>query len=306
MLHDLLRQRRRIAFAVLFSQLASLWLWPGVVMVGVMTICVLVVSVLIVVAAKNLRQSVECGAIGFYAAAMMPPILMVPMFLAISVLTFGIFYTKFLDRFPVRIGLRSRKRFHVPFDRQTTWAKVVPGQGHVAAHWTGTMVNAQKDEDDENTVYLMFKDADNALEEVTLTYLTLTPHFTATYLLERDTNIAGEEIIMSYKFAKAGPEKTTIISDMRVGGLPVRLAMKRYFDDVLGDELDSFATMVDCHRAWSFRDAKKVNLTDEMGSTEDVVLGIIPAGQWLEDDWGIEGDELAGGESDAPDDKAAA
>jgi hypothetical protein len=306
MLHDLMRQRRRIAFAVLFSQLASLWIWPGVPMIGIMAICVLVVSVLIVVAAKSLRQSVECGAVGFYAAAMMPPILMVPMFLAVSALTFGIFYTHFLDRFPVRIGLRSRKRFHAPFDLQTTWAKIVPGQGHVAAHWTGTMISAQEDEDDENTLYLMFNDADNAIEEVTLTYLTLNPHFTASYLLERDSKIAGEEIIMSYKFAKAGLEKTTIISDMRVSGLPIRLAMMRYFDDVLGDELDSFATMVDCHRAWSFRNAKKVNLTDEMGSTEDIALGVIPTGQWPEHGTDIEEDEIADREAEATDDKAAA
>jgi hypothetical protein len=275
MLHNVMRQRRRIAFAVLFTQLASLWIWPGIVMTGVMAICVLVVSVLIVSIASNLRQSVECGAIGFYAAAMMPPILMIPMFIAISVLTYGIFYTHFLDRLPVRIGLRSRKRFHAPYDRRTTWAKVVPGQGHVAAHWTGTMIAAKTDADDENTLYLQFKDADNTFEHITLTYLSLHPHFAATYLLERDSEIGGEEIMMSYKFAKAGREKTTIVSDMRVSGLPVRLAMTRYFDDVLGDELDSFATMVDCHRAWTFRDVAKVNLTDDMGSPEDIVLGVI-------------------------------
>jgi hypothetical protein len=32
---------------------------------------------------------------------------------------------------------------------------------------------------------------------------------------------------MSYKFAKVGSEKTAIISDMRVVGLPIRLAMMR-------------------------------------------------------------------------------
>ena len=71
----------------------------------------------------------------------------------------------------------------------------------------------------------MFKDAANTLEEVKLTYLKLRPHFTAPYPLERDTRIAGEGIIMSDKFAKAGSEKTAIISDMRVVGLPIRLSM---------------------------------------------------------------------------------
>ena len=288
MLHNVMRQRRRIAFAVLFTQLASIWLWPGVVMTGVMAMSVLAVSILIIVAAHNLRQSIECGVIGFYAASIMPPILMVPMFIAVSVLTYGIFYTHFLDRLPIRIGLRSRKRFHAPYDRRTTWAKVVPGQGHVAAHWTGTMISVRKDDDDDSTLYMMFKTAQNTIEEVTLTYLTLNPHFAASYLIERDSQIDNEEIVMSYKFAKAGPERTTIVSDMRVGGLPIRVAMLRFFDDVLGDELDSFATMTGCHRAWTFRNSEKINLTDEMGSTEEVVLGVIPPAEWLADDFDMD------------------
>ena len=288
MLHNVLRQRRRIAFAVLFTQLASLWIWSGAVMAGVMAICVLAVSIIIITFAKSLRQSVECGVIGFYAASLMPPILMIPMFIAISVLTYGVFYTHFLDRLPVRIGLRSRKRFHAPYDRRTTWAKVVPGQGHVAAHWTGTMISSREDEDDKNTLYLMYKNAESDLEEVTLTYLTLNPHFAASYLLERDTQVEGEEIVMSYKFAKAAHDRTTIVSDMRVSGLPIRLAMLRFFDDVLGDELDSFASMVDCHRAWSFRSLDQISLTEEMGTQEETVLGVIPPAEWLADDFDMD------------------
>ena len=288
MLHNVMRQRRRIAFAVLFTQLASIWLWPGVVMVGVMALSVLITSIIVIACAPNLRQSVECGAVGFYAAALMPVPLMVPMFIAVSVLTYGLLYTPVLDRLPVRVGLRSRKRFHAPYDRRTTWAKVVPGQGHVAAFWTGTMIAARTDEDDENTMYLRFQGADNTLEEVILTYLSLNPHFAASYLLERDTQIEGEEIVMSYKFAKAGSEKTTIVSDMRVSGLPIRLAMQRFFDDVLGDELDSFASMVDCHRKWSFRKADQISLTDEMGSREEITLGVIPPAEWLADDFDMD------------------
>lgn len=291
MLHDVMRQRRRIAFAVLFTQLASLWIWPGIFMAAVMTVCVLVVSIIIITAANGLRQSIECGVIGFYAAALMPPVLMIPMFIAISVLTYGIVYTHFLDRLPIRIGLRSRKRFHAPFDRRTTWAKVVPGQGHVAAHWTGSMIAASEDEDDNNTLYLLYRDAKNNLEEVTLTYLSLNPHFAASYLIERDTQIKGEEIVMCYKFAKASRDRTTIVSDMRVSGLPIRLAMLRFFDDVLGDELDSFASMADCHRAWTFRNADQISLTDEMGVVEETVLGVIPPAEWLADDFDMDDPE---------------
>lgn len=291
MLHNVMRQRRRVAFAVLFTQLASIWLWPGVVMTGVMALSVLLMSIVVISFAHPLRQSVECGAVGFYAAAFMPTELMLPMFVAVTVLTYGILYTPFLDRLPVRIGLRSRKRFHAPYDRRTTWSKVVPGQGHVAAYWTGTMIAAKPDEDDDNTIYLMFKDGKNHLEEITLTYLSLNPHFAASYLLERDSQIEGEEIVMSYKFAKASQDRTTIVSDMRVSGLPIRLAMQRFFDDVLGDELDSFAFMVDCHRAWTFRNADKISLTDEMGSPEEVVLGVIPPAEWLADDFDMDAAE---------------
>ena len=312
MLQDVMRQRRRIAFAVLFTQLASITLWPGIVMAGMMALSVLFVSIIVICLAPKLRQSVECGALGFYAAALMPAELMIPMFVAVSVLTYGIFYTPFLDRLPVRIGLRSRKRFHAPFDRRTTWAKVVPGQGHVAAHWTGTMITAQEDDDDPNTLYLMYRDDKDQLEEVTLTYLSLNPHFAASYLLERDTQIEGEEIVMCYKFAKASQEKTTIVSDMRVSGLPIRLAMQRFFDDVLGDELDSFAYMVDCHRKWQFRKADQISLTNEMGSTEEAVLGVIPAAEWLADDFDMDAaDDTFDGSDDfvdnpTPRDQAAA
>lgn len=99
MLHDLLRQRRRIAFAVLFSQLTLLWIWPGVVMLGVMASCVLTVSVLIVIAVKH---RVRCCRIlrSCYDAANPYG----PNVVAVSALTFEIFYTYFLDRFPIQIG----------------------------------------------------------------------------------------------------------------------------------------------------------------------------------------------------------
>ena len=112
----------------------------------------------------------------------------------------------------------------------------------------------------------MLENGDEPVEEITITYLKMTPFITAKYLIERDTFLAGEEVMMTYRLERVSDEMTRISSDMQVSGLPIRHAVERFFDDVLGDELDSFATMTSCKRSWRLRKENDVDLTSEMGS----------------------------------------
>lgn len=266
MLHMVMRQRRRFAFALLLTQLALIGVVPQTWIFGVMIVGMFVGIALMSVSSRPVRRLVECGAIGVLAASRMPDLMLVGATWGIvTALSYLLLYSPLLDRLPIRIGLRSRKSFVVAMDRLTAWNKLIPGQGHVAAYWTGNVIAARKDTHDEDTIYLTFENGDDPVEEVTITYLKMDPHQRATYLLERDTLVPGEEIIFTYQLTQTEEERTVIFSDMLVSGLPIRNAVERFFDDLLGDELDSFATMTECRRIWFIRNAGDVALTSDLG-----------------------------------------
>lgn len=283
MLHRIFKQRRRFAFALLLTQLALYNVWTQSFIFAVMGVIMLVGVMFVATSGNPLRRLVECCAIGILAARFAPDATTATLiFLVATGLAYTVFYSRLLDYTPFRFGMRSRKLFLAPFDLRTTWAKVLPGQGHPAAFWTGTVVAFQRDEHDPSTIYISLRPEGEPIEDITVTYLHLIPGKEATYLLERDTLLPGEEILITYHFTEAGPGETRIQSDMRVSGLPFRHAVERFFDDVLGDELDSFATMTHCKRSWHIRDAGDVALTSALGRdmvTLDVVTDNAPTGQ---------------------------
>lgn len=274
MLHMVMRQRRRFAFALLLTQLALYGMWSQTEIFGVMLMGLGAGAVLAAASGHYIKRLIECGAIGLLASTRMPSVTLVAIvFIVVTGAAYVLMYTPLLDRLPFRLGMRSRKTFTVTLDRRTAWNKLIPGQGHPAAYWTGTMMSARADEHDDDTLYITFKNGTAPTEEVTVTYLALTPHSHAQYLLERDTLLAGEEIVMDYTLRDTAAGGTQILSDMRVSGLPIRHAVERFFDDVLGDELDSFATMKSCKRTWHMRPVGDVALTSEMGR-DSVALNI--------------------------------
>ena len=265
MLHNVMRQRRRFAFALILTQIALYGLWPQTAVFGAMIVGLFAGMVLVSATGHPVRRLIECGAIGLLLASRMPtPLLVCVTLLAGTAAAYAVLYMPLLDRAPFRLRLRSRKTFDVALDQRTTWQKLIPGQGHPAAYWTGTMRQVRADPHDDGTLYITYQDEDGAIEEVTITFLHLVPYTSARFLIENDTDLAGEEVILSYHLAPGQGDETTITSDMRVSGLPLRHAAERFFDDVLGDELDSFATMTSCRRSWKVRSGP-IDLTSELG-----------------------------------------
>ena len=280
MLHMVMRQRRRFAFALLMTELALIGVVPQAWIFGVMLLGMMVGIALLSATGHAARRVVECGAIGLLVSSRLPDVTLIAVaFVGTTVLAYILLYSPLLDRLPVRIGLRSRKTFQVPMDSRTVWGKLIPGQGHKAAYWTGRLQKVRRDEHDDCTLYLTSETQNGKPDEFTVTYLKLDPHREATYLLERDSYIGDEEVIMTYKLVQTEPERTFIASDMQVSGLPIRHAVDRFFDDVLGDELDSFATMTECRRSWSLRDASDVALTSALGRDKVTLNVDLPKGE---------------------------
>jgi hypothetical protein len=274
MLHQVMRQRRRFAFALLLTQIALFDVWGQTAILAIMALGILAGMILVAASGHFFRRFIECGAIGVLAASRIPdPVMMATAFIAATLIAYALLYSPILDQLPFRIGMRSKKTFQVATDRRTTWSKLIPGQGHPAAYWTGTMLAVRTDAHDDDTLYITFENGTAPLEEITVTYLDLAPHHKASYLVEKDTLLAGEEIIMTYTLEEMDNKSTAITSQMRVSGLPIRHAVVRFFDDVLGDELDSFATMTSCKRTWHLRDTANIALTSELGRS-DVSLAV--------------------------------
>lgn len=266
MLHMVMRQRRRFAFALLLTQLALIGVVPQLGIIVLMIVGLFFGIGLVLASGHPVRRLVECGAIGLLAASRVPGFTAMALtFVGATALAYIVLYSPLLDRVPVRIGLSSRKTFNVAMDKRTAWSKLIPGQGHVAAYWTGRMIAARQDDHDDCTFYVTSDNGDGTTEDITITYLQLQPYRHATYLMERDSLVHGEEVMMTYDLVQTEDERTFISSHMRVSGLPFRYAVERFFDDVLGDELDSFATMTECRRSWTLKDPKDVSLTNHMG-----------------------------------------
>jgi len=271
MFHTVMRQRRRFAFALILTQVALYGVWPQYAILAFMVLGIGAGFVLVAASGHPLRRLIECGSIGVLACSRMPtPTLIAAAFVGATGLAYIVLYSRLLDQCGVRIGLHSKKTFDVNLDRRTTWNKLIPGQGHPAAYWTGSMLSARPDPQDEDTLYVTFQTNTAEKEEITITYLAMKPHVSAKYLIERDTLLAGEELIMTYRLEVVADEATRIHSDMHVSGLPIRHAVERFFDDVLGDELDSFATMTSCKRIWRRRPNSDVDLTSELGTETGV------------------------------------
>ena len=272
MLQVFLRQRRRFAFALIVTQIALLHTWPETMLFAAITVTLSIGFVVASATTHPIRRLVECGAVGLAAATCVTsaPPLAATTFVGVTGLAYILLYTPVLDALPFRVGLRSRKKFQVNLDRRTTWNKLIPGEAHPAAYWTGTMLAARTDPHDEETLYATF-DGPNGPEEATITFLKRDNRTTAQYLVERDTFVTGEEVMISYQLAKITETSTSIRSEMRVSGLPIRHAVERFFDDVMGDELDSFAIETMCKRSWDLRGSHEIELTSELGR-ENVTL----------------------------------
>lgn len=258
MFQRVLRQRRRIAVAILLSQLAALSLWPGIAMAGLIALGALALSVFVIMFAPDLRRGIECAAIGFFVAAQFPIAYMGPLFVIGGLLGCAVLYSPIMDLLPRRVHITSKQSFFLPFDIRDTWARVIPGQGAAENHWDADLLDFQTDDDDPDTLYLRYRKSDGMFDERTITFLDFWEGNDARFAIEVDHQVAGEDIDVSYTFAEKSYKRTDVTSKMELRGMPLRRAFALWFDDTLGDELDGVATQTHSHRNWQIVRAQAV------------------------------------------------
>ncbi len=261
MFSRLFRQRRRLFLTILAAMLGtSLALGPGVWSLGAAALAGLGTTGLIVGLPQHRRLAESMG-LGLVAAAILPlPLVLLPIFwIACSGLWYALLYSDWADRTPLRLALNSQRTSEVDRPTPQVWSALVPGEAHPDDHWTGTLLDFDRDPDDADTLYLRFRDPSGLHDEVTLTFLHCARPHACRYLLEREANDGGDDLMMTFTLTSIGPAACRIESRMVQDALPIRLAIGRWFDDSFGDELDSFAALISARRDWSVRGFKAEN-----------------------------------------------
>lgn len=244
MLSRLIRQRRRIAVFTVCVLLAlalrdGLAIAPLVAGVGAA-----LAAALIVLAAPAHRRWIEAMGIGLVIAAPLPlnDQLIVPAALVAIVVVHALLYGTLSAQIGLHLGLDRTRQSRVGRATSDVWNALIPGECHPEDHWTGTLVDFDRDPDDPETVYLRYLDANGLHDEVTLTFVERMPHRHCRYFVERGDGGDHEEAVMTVALTDLAPDACNVQSRLQHQALPLRTALTHWFDDAFGDELSSFAS----------------------------------------------------------------
>lgn len=253
MLTYLLRQKRRIIFAGVAGMLAHALLFgpgPGAIGTGVL---MAVIGLFIIALAPSYRGMAECLSLGLVIAALLPlPAQIFPGTAIVCILAaHAALHGSWTDRLPLRLGLVSTRKSLVNLPAVQVWNAVIPGESHPEDHWTGRLVDFDKDADDAETIYLRFARPDDTPEEMTLTFLERVPHKRARYLLERVDPTGADDVMMTICLNEPELGRCEVDTRLEQEAMPIRLAFEHWFDDCFGDELHNFATQLQRNHRWT-------------------------------------------------------
>lgn len=212
----------------------------------------------VILLAPDLRRWCECAGLAAVPAALalsltgLPWLLALPAAAALAVLVRLGLYGPILSRLPLRFAVLSTRQHQVMMPAAEVWTRLVPGAGHPDDHWSGTLVDFDVDPDDPDTLYLRHRRPGGLLVDQSVTFLERTDGLACRYYQETDDPATGhEDAVVSFQLVEVGLDACNIQSEMSQQDLPLGLALSRWLDDLLGDELDSFAALVESRRDWS-------------------------------------------------------
>ena len=250
MFRNMLRQRRRIATAFLFAQMACLVVWPSAYGAALTAMATVFASAIVIMLAPSRREWIECGAIGAFVAVWLPPFIIVPALIVVPFLVHGLLYSRLLDHAPFQLTLECQRKSQTARPITDAWSAIVPGVAHPDDHWTGELVDYDCDNDDPDTIYLRFRGTDGLFDDMTITFVDkVAPHH-ARYLRETSDDDSAVGALVTLDLTQMTDSRTEIRSHLKLSELPPRKALGHWFDDTYGDELDHFAETLSAKQRW--------------------------------------------------------
>ncbi|MGZ9810389.1 hypothetical protein ACXN5S_07975 [Pseudoroseicyclus sp. H15] len=249
----IIRQRRRLFVGTAGVMVGAILLFgPGLTAQAV-ALTMLICSALVVTFTPRLRQWVEAVGLGFPIGALLPvdSDVRIGVILLVSVIFQRFFSDRSLDGLPFNVSLSSSRsaRFNEP--AREIWTRLIPGESHPEDHWTGTLIDFDRDSEDADTLHLRYRNPSGLFDEVTVTFLERRYPHHCRYYIQRSEGNLFEESVMDIRFTELGKGQTLIESQLRHEPLPVRTALTRWLDDAFGDEWDSFSASVARRTDWS-------------------------------------------------------
>ncbi|WP_373356512.1 hypothetical protein [Pseudoroseicyclus sp. CXY001] len=248
-----MRQRRRLLVGTIGVVIGAILLFGGGVETQLTGLAMALGSAAIVTFAPRLRHWVEALGLGVPLGALLPvdDAVLPGAILLVTVLFQRFFSDRSLNGLPFRVSLTSRRSVCFDAPANEIWTRLIPGESHPEDHWTGTLMDFDRDAEDADTLHLRYRNAAGLFDEVTVTFLDCTWPSHCRYYIERSEGHFFEESVMDIRFTELESGQTRIDSELRHEPLPLRAALARWFDDSFGDEWDSFAASIAHRSDWS-------------------------------------------------------
>lgn len=264
MLSRLYRQRRRLIVVALSAMLAVALVpvpGPGPLPLGLIAAGL---AAAVILSAPDLRRWSECAGLAavlagaLIALTALPALVMLP---ATAALAYGLhagLYGPLTARLPLRFAVFSARQHQVTRPAPAVWTALIPGASHPDDHWSRTLVDFDHDPDDPDTLYLRHRLAGGLMLDQSITFLERDDGASCRYYQETHDEAGHEDAIVSYTLTEVGLDACNIDSHMSQEDLTLGRALSRWFDDWLGDELDSFAALVEARRDWSISGVPRI------------------------------------------------
>ncbi len=253
MTHQVLRQRRRIfVFAICAMLATSIHFGAGLHAI-VAAIGAFAVALGLLVYRADQRHLVECLALALLIVAPVPvPAYAYPV--AVSLVALGLarlIYGDGQKYLPIRLSLVSEHSAIVEGTRRSAWNALVPSASHPEDYWSGRLLDFNRDHLDPDTVYLSFLTPDDAVHEMTLSFLDNEAPAYCRFLLETERARVEDDILVTIRLTDMGDGTCLIESRLSQDDLPLGTALARWFDDDFGDELDGYAKTYRKRMSWN-------------------------------------------------------
>lgn len=281
MFRFIFRQRRRILTGGLFSFLSMLLAFSEapefylygvgstamawvifILAISIMTLGMMVVFALFIALFKRWRFLVELIPVFTFLVALFEPVydtLPVPgavgpfAWFAGWMLFFTFVYGTGLDDYRSKLAWRSRRTVSVAMAPEALWPRLETAVGRENEHWTPILHEVRATED-PRTFDVLYKMGPSIFQHQTQTVLARDENVHFRYHFTGDTapgNSALADGIFDIRLEPKGESETRLTLEMDQQAMLPRDALSVWFDDLLGDQLDSLRARLAGKRDWS-------------------------------------------------------
>lgn len=174
------------------------------------------------------------------ALAPLPAEYLIPSMALGTIVAHGLLFGGWSERLGLRFDLKRRRSLTSPLSADRLWRGLVPGASHPDDHFSGRLIDFDRDRDDLDTLYLRMDAGDHRHHDMTVTILAQSHHRHCRYMIEAE----GGDMLVDLVLAPAPGGRHKVDCQIVRHGLGLAEALDGWFgsadlDFALGRNLRS-------------------------------------------------------------------